>query len=135
MNLLSIDPTTFRPLGKRLLVERLNPGETGFGQIIAPPAYSEAQLSSGLEPPELSHYKGRKCRVLSVGLKVQGVQVGDIVDVPGAGNCYPDIEDGPRLMIREGDIAGIYQPLHGGEIAAIMDVVIKRHIAEYETSA
>ena len=135
MNLLSIDPTTFRPLGKRLLVERLNPGEMGSGLIVMAPGHRDAQMSSGLEPPELSHYKGRKCRVLSVGSKVQGVQVGDIVDVPGAGNCYPDIEDGPRLMIREGDIAGIYQPLHGGEIAAIMDVVIKRHIAEYEASA
>jgi co-chaperonin GroES (HSP10) len=108
MNLLSIDAAKFRPLGKRLLVERLNPGEMGSGLIIAPPAHREAQLSSGLLPPELSHYKGRKCRVLSVGLKVQGVQVGDVVDVPGAGNCYPDIEDGPRLMIREGDIAGTY---------------------------
>lgn len=109
MNLQEIDPSKFVPLGKRLLVERIGKGYDG--QIVIPDALTSAQMTSGIEPPILYHFIPRKCKVLSVGMRVKGVRVGDEIDVPGAGNCYADLEDGNRLMIREGDIAGTYEPL------------------------
>ena len=112
MNLRDIDPARFIPMGhnrKALLVERLDEGRS----IIIPAAYAGPVMTSGLEPPVLEHYRPRKCRVLSVGPNVRGVKPGDIINVPGAGNCYADLEDGEgigsRLLIREGDIAFIYE--------------------------
>lgn len=113
MNLRDIDPAQFIPLGhnrKALLVERIGKGYEG--KLIIPADYEGASMSSGMEPPVLSHFLPQDCRVLSVGPNVRGVKVGDIVKVPGAGNCYADLEDGTgegsRLLIREGDIAGVY---------------------------
>ena len=115
MRLSEIDPEHFVPLGhkrKALLVERID-GAHPFSHIIVPDSAAGAQLSSGLEPPDLSHYLPKRCKVLAVGPNVHGVQPGDIVNVPGAGNCYADLEDGQgpgsRLLIREGDIAGVYE--------------------------
>jgi len=114
VKLSEINPETFVPIGhkkKAVLVERI--GEGYQGQIILPNDAVGAKMSSGLEPPELSHFLPKKCRVLAVGPKVYGVKPGDIVEVPGAGNCYADMEDGQgpgsRVLIREGDIAGIYE--------------------------
>jgi hypothetical protein len=113
VNLSEIDPTKFIPLGhnrKALLVERVGKGYEG--KIIIPNECVPAAMSSGIEPPVLSHYLPKKCRVLAVGPNVRWVKPGDIIDVPGAGNCYADLEDGTgegsRLLIREGDIAGVY---------------------------
>jgi hypothetical protein len=113
MRLSELDPATFIPLGhnrKALLVERI--GRAYDGQIIIPEQNKAAQMSSGLEPPVLTHFLPKKCRVLAVGPNVRWVKPGDIIDVPGAGNCYADYEDGTgegsRLLIREGDIAGVY---------------------------
>jgi hypothetical protein len=116
MRLLDIDPKTFVPMGhkrKALLVERLGRATKGHeSSIIIPDAYQGASMTSGLEPPTLNHFLPTQCRVLAIGPKVRGVKVGDIIEVPGAGNCYADMEDGTgdgsRLMIREGDIAGVY---------------------------
>jgi hypothetical protein len=107
MNLQAIDPSKFRPLGKRLLVERMGAGYEG--RVVIPDAHQGPQMTSGIEPPVLYHFIPRKCKVLSVGLEVQGVAVGDIVDVPGSGNCYADAEDGNRILIRQGDITGKYE--------------------------
>lgn len=114
MNLRDIDPASFLPLGhnrKALLVERI--GRAHEGRIIIPEQCTGPQMSSGIEPPVLSHYLPKKCKVLAVGPNVRGVKPGDIVNVPGAGNCYADYEDGSgegsRLLIREGDIAGVYE--------------------------
>ena len=114
MRLSDIDPKTFIPMGhkrKALLVERIGGGYEG--KLIIPEQFSGPQMSSGLEPPELSHYRPKICRVLSVGPAVREVKPGDVVNVPGAGNCYPDHEDGTgigsRVLIREGDIAFVYQ--------------------------
>lgn len=108
MTLSEIDPKHFIPIGKRLLVERVGKGYEG--RIVIPEAHTGAQMSGGIEPPVLSHFLSQRCKVLAVGPQVRGVKVGDVVGVPGAGNCYPDLEDGNRLLIREGDIAGIYEP-------------------------
>jgi hypothetical protein len=113
MNLSEIDPKRFIPMGpdrKSLLVERIGKGYEG--RIVIPAGASGAKMSKGAEPPELTHLLPKKCRVLAVGPKVRSVKVGDIVNVPGHGNCYADWEDGKgegsRLLIREGDIAFIY---------------------------
>lgn len=113
MNLSEIDPFKFLPIGhkkKAVLVERIGKGYEG--RLIIPSAAEGASMSSGAEPPVLSHFLPKKCRVLAIGPKVFGVKVGDIVEVPGAGNCYADYEDGQgdgsRVLIREGDIAGIW---------------------------
>jgi hypothetical protein len=114
MNLREIDPSTFVPMGhnrKALLVERID-GAHEFSHIIIPDQHSGASMTDGIEPPVLSHYLPKRCKVLAVGPNVRGVKVGDVVNVPGAGNCYADFEDGQgpgsRLLIREGDIAGVY---------------------------
>ena len=114
MNLSQIDPKTFVPLGpggKSLLVERI--GDGYGGKLIIPESAKGAAMSGGIEPPVLSHFLPKKCRVLAVGPNVRGVEPGDIVNVPGAGNCYADYEDGQgigsRLLIREGDIAFKYE--------------------------
>jgi hypothetical protein len=96
---------------KALLVERVGSGYDGV--LIIPEQHRGASLSSGLEPPELSHFLSKKCRILAKGPAVTDeVKVGDVVCVPGAGNCYADEEDGTgdgsRLLIREGDIAFVY---------------------------
>jgi hypothetical protein len=115
VRLSEIDPEKFVPIGhkrKALLVERID-GAHEFKHIIIPESAAGASLSSGLEPPDLSHFLPKRCKVLAVGPAVRGVKVGDIVNVPGAGNCYADLEDGQgpgsRLLIREGDIAGVYE--------------------------
>jgi hypothetical protein len=114
VRLSEIDPKKFTPLGhnrKALLVERIDPIQVG--SIIIPEQHAGARMTDGIEPPTLSHYLPKRCKVLAVGPNVRGVRVGDIVNVPGAGNCYADLEDGKdqgsRLMIREGDIAGVYE--------------------------
>jgi hypothetical protein len=114
MNLRDIDPEKFIPMGhnrKAIFVERI--GHSEPSRIIIPAQHAGANMTSGLEPPVLEHYLPRVCRVLSVGPNVRGVKPGDIVNVPGAGNCYADLEDGQgigsRLLIREGDIAFIYE--------------------------
>ncbi len=113
MNLRDIDPESFLPIGpnkKSLLVERVGQDEFGprVGSIIIPSEYAGEHMSSGLEPPVLTHYLSQKCKVLAVGPNVRGVSVGDLVNVPGHGNVYADAEDGNRLIIREGDIAFKY---------------------------
>lgn len=105
MRLSEIDPDCFIPMHDRLLVERIGLGYEG--KLIIPEQFAGAQMSSGLEPPTLSHFKAKICKVLAVGGRVKGVNVGDMVYVPGAGNCYADYEDGDRILIREGDIAGL----------------------------
>lgn len=114
MNLRDINPAEFIPLGhnrKALLVERIGKGYEGT--LVIPEAHEGAAMSSGIEPPVLSHFLPKKCKVLAIGPNVRGVKVGDVIDVPGAGNCYADLEDGTgkgsRLLIREGDIAGVYE--------------------------
>ena len=92
------------------------------------PALSRAGLIKPLGRPQRYCVKHYSCdvlaqqiadiswldKVLAVGPNVRGVKPGDIVNVPGAGNCYADLEDGQgpgsRLLIREGDIAGVYEP-------------------------
>jgi hypothetical protein len=115
VRLSELDPKTFVPLGhnrKALLVERIDSAHE-FQHIIIPEECKGAALSSGLEPPVLSHYLPKRCKVLAIGPNVRGVKPGDVVNVPGAGNCYADYEDGTgpgsRLLIREGDIAGVYE--------------------------
>ena len=114
MRLSEIDPEHFVPLGhkrKALLVEPIGGGYEG--KIIIPQETAGPVMSSGLEPPTLNHYRPTVCRVLAIGPNVRGVTPGDIVNVPGAGNCYADLEDGQgigsRVLIREGDIAFIYE--------------------------
>lgn len=105
MNLSELDASNFVPLHKRLLVKRVGKGYEG--RIIFPEQGTGPQMTSGMAPPTLSHDKSKVCEVLAIGAGVRGVKVGDKVSVPGAGNCYPDLEDGDHILIREGDIAGI----------------------------
>jgi hypothetical protein len=114
MNLSEIDPTKFVPMGhdrKALLVERLDSAHA-FPHLIIREQATGPEMTGGEAPPILEHYFPKRCKVLAVGPNVRGVKVGDVVNVPGAGNCYADLEDGTgegsRLLIREGDIAGVY---------------------------
>jgi hypothetical protein len=116
MNLRDINPQTFIPMGhnrKALLVERV--GDSSLSNfLIIPEAAKAPSMTEGIEPPILSHGLSKKCRVLAKGPNVSDeVHVGSLVNVPGAGNCHPDMEDGTgdgsRLLIREGDIAFIYE--------------------------
>lgn len=114
MNLSEIDPKTFVPMGhnrKAILAERI--GEKS--PLIVPDTACDPRMSSGLEPPELSHWRPKYMKILAIGPKVTGVRPGDVVCVPGAGNCYPDLEDGvgagSRVLIREGDIAGTFEAI------------------------
>lgn len=132
MNLRDIDAEIFVPLGhnrKALLVERVGKGYEGT--LIIPTEHTGAAMSSGIEPPVLSHYLPKKCKVLAIGPNVRGIKVGDIINVPGAGNCYADLEDGTgegsRLLIREGDIAGVYEASAHREIVKAVVEAKRRH--------
>lgn len=82
----------FQPLGKRLLVKR-----------------RERETKAGLLwIPDVSQENSPRATVVAIGPQVRGVQAGDEVLVPGAGNKYPDWESSDYIMIQEADIAGVF---------------------------
>jgi len=80
-----------KPLNDRVLVKRLP--ETHKSIIFI---------------PDVARENSKRAEVIAVGPKVNGVQPGDVVLVPGAASKYPDWEREDFMSIQVADIGGIF---------------------------
>jgi co-chaperonin GroES (HSP10) len=84
----------FRPLNDRVLVKRINAPE--------PPTL--------IYLPDIAKENSKFAEVMAIGTKVYGVNVGDIVLLPGVASKYPDWEHNDLMFVEVDDIGGIVEP-------------------------
>jgi co-chaperonin GroES (HSP10) len=86
------------PLGNRILVKRIQ--ETTNNLVIL---------------PDIALENSKIGRVMAVGPKAYGVQVGDVVLLPGIASKYPDWESCYMMMVTVNDVGGIFQEIDAAE--------------------
>ncbi|MGG7048341.1 MULTISPECIES: co-chaperone GroES [unclassified Campylobacter] len=82
----------FQPLGKRVLVERVEETKTTASGIIIPDNAKEKPLSG---------------KVLAVGAEVEGVKVGDSVVFAKYGGTEVTLDDKAYLVLNIDDVLGV----------------------------